>query len=68
MPNRKPKAEAITKSGYGTKPIVRCSKKRLTASERKIYDAVMTAFPATHPDSAYDVAVQGGVRWNFIPT
>ena len=43
---------------------VRRSKKRLTVSEQKIYDAVMAAFPATHPDSA-SVAVQGGVRFDF---
>lgn len=47
---------------------VRRSKKRLTASEQKIYDAVMAAFPATHPDSAYNVAVQGGVRFDFRAT
>lgn len=62
------KIQPTSKNGGSTKPIVRCSKKRLTASERKIYDAVMAAFPATNPDSAYNVAVQGGVRFDFRAT
>jgi len=38
----------------------------LTSKEKKIYDAVMNDFPATSPESAYDIAIQGGVRWQFI--
>jgi hypothetical protein len=41
--------------------------KKLTKAEKKIYDAVMRAFPATHPSSAYNIAIQGGVKFDFIP-
>ena len=40
---------------------------RLTAEERKIYDAVMRDFPATSHGSAMDVALQGGVKFQFTP-
>ena len=39
----------------------------LTNKERKIYDSVMSNFPATAHDSAIDVAWQGGAKWDFIP-
>jgi hypothetical protein len=38
----------------------------LTKKEKEIYDSVMDNFRATKHDVAYDVAIQGGVRWNFI--
>lgn len=38
----------------------------LTEEEKKIYDSVMSNFPATHHESAIDVAWQGGVKWDFI--
>jgi hypothetical protein len=31
-----------------------------------IYDSVMESFPKTSHDSAYNIAIQGGVRWQFI--
>lgn len=40
---------------------------KLTSKEQKIYDAIMRAFPATHPDSAKDKAIQGGLNFQFIP-
>lgn len=43
------------------------SKIRLTKAEKKIYDAIMTAFPATSHESALDKALQGGVNWQFYP-
>lgn len=43
------------------------SKIRLTKSERKIYEAIMTAFPATSHESALDKALEGGVNWQFYP-
>jgi hypothetical protein len=67
MANRKTEAQLASKRDKAAKLRVRHNKKGLTISERKIYDAVMSAFPATHPDSAYDIAVQGGVRWDFKP-
>jgi len=42
--------------------------RRLTKEERKIYHAVLRAFPATDPACAYNVAVQGGIKFQFIPT
>jgi hypothetical protein len=42
--------------------------KLLTQSERKIYDSVLKSFPATSKESAYDAAIQGGVKFQFIPT
>lgn len=49
------------------KPKDRFTRDNLNAKERKIYDAVMRHFPATNPETAYDVAVQGGTRLQFIP-
>lgn len=43
------------------------SKIRLTKAEKKIYNAIMTAFPATSHESALDKALQGGVNWQFYP-
>lgn len=40
--------------------------KKLTYKERIVYDAVMRDFPATSFESAYDTALQGGVKFNFI--
>lgn len=39
---------------------------RLTKAEKKIYDAVMTSFPATAHESAVNVATQGGANFQFI--
>lgn len=41
--------------------------KDLTPEERKIYDSIMRSFPATQHESALDKAVQGGVKFDFIP-
>lgn len=41
--------------------------KKMTPKEKKIYNSVIQHFPATSKESAYDVAIQGGVKWNFIP-
>jgi hypothetical protein len=38
----------------------------LTEQEKKIYGSIMQSFPSTKHESAYDIAIQGGVRWNFI--
>ncbi len=35
----------------------------LTEEEKKIYDSIMRSFPNTSHDSAYDKAIQGGVRF-----
>jgi hypothetical protein len=40
--------------------------KSLTKDEKKIYDSVIRNFPATSPDSAYNIAIQGGVSFQFI--
>lgn len=40
---------------------------KLTKEEQKIYDAVMRDFPATKHESALDIALRGGVNWQFIP-
>ena len=38
----------------------------LTKQEKKIYDSIMSHFPNTSHDSAYDKAIQGGVNFQFI--
>lgn len=40
---------------------------RLKRKEKKIFDSVMQSFPATSLMSAYDVALQGGVKFDFYP-
>jgi DNA-binding MurR/RpiR family transcriptional regulator len=40
--------------------------KRLTKKEKKIYYSIKQSFPATSHESAMDVALQGGVKWQFI--
>lgn len=44
----------------------KCDYNSLSSKEKKIYDAVMESFPATNHEYAYDVAIQGGVRFQFI--
>lgn len=41
-------------------------KKKMTKKEKKIYDAILKAFPKTHPDSAYECAINGGAKFQFI--
>jgi hypothetical protein len=41
--------------------------KILSKKERKIYDSVINRFPATSHEYAFDVAIQGGVKFDFIP-
>jgi hypothetical protein len=36
---------------------------KLTKEERKIYDAILRSLPATSIESAYDYAIQGGVKF-----
>lgn len=38
----------------------------LSKEEKKIYDSIMSHFPNTSHDSAYDKAIQGGVNFQFI--
>lgn len=40
--------------------------KKLNAVEANIYHSVLLNFPATTHDCALNVALQGGVRWNFV--
>lgn len=44
------------------------NKKQLTKKEKKIYDSVMANFPASSHESALNIALQGGIKFNFIPT
>jgi len=39
---------------------------KMTKAEKKIFDAIMRTFPATHPESAYNIAIQGGIKFQFI--
>lgn len=48
-------------------PSMRKQSKRLTQKEKKIYDSIMSSFPGTNPESAYDKAIQGGVNFQFFP-
>lgn len=41
---------------------------QLTAAEKKIYDSVMSSFPATSHEKALDVAIQGGIDFQFYPS
>jgi hypothetical protein len=41
--------------------------KKLTLKELKIYKSVLASFPATSHESAYNVAIQGGVKFQFYP-
>jgi hypothetical protein len=41
-------------------------RENLNEKEKKIYDAIMKDFPATNPESAYDIAIQGGTNFQFI--
>ena len=38
----------------------------LTAKEKQIYDSVLQYFSNTSYNSAYDVAIQGGIKFQFI--
>jgi len=38
-------------------------KYRLTVKEKIIFNSIMRLFPATNPDSAYDHAINGGVKF-----
>jgi hypothetical protein len=40
--------------------------KSLSKEEKVIYDAIMRDFPSTDPYSAYNKAIEGGVKFNFI--
>lgn len=40
----------------------------LTAKQRKIYEAILKAFPATSKESAYDHAINDGVKFQFRPS
>lgn len=37
----------------------------MTTKQRKIYKAVLQAFPKTKREVAYDYALQGGVKFQF---
>lgn len=34
--------------------------------ERKIFDSLLSHFPKSHPASAYDAAINGGINWHLI--
>jgi hypothetical protein len=42
------------------------SKFKMTVEEQKIYDSIMGSFPSTSPESAYNVAIQGGINFQYI--
>ena len=42
--------------------------KTLTSEERKIYDSILRSFPATSKESAYNHAINGGVKFQFSPS
>ena len=41
---------------------------KLDNSELKVYNSVMDHFPATSHGTAYNAAVQGGVKFQFYPS
>lgn len=38
----------------------------LSTDEKRIYDSLMRSFPATSPDSTFNHAIQGGIKFQFI--
>lgn len=38
---------------------------RLTKKQLKIYNSVLANFPATSRDTALEIAIQGGVKFDF---
>lgn len=40
---------------------------KLTLEQRKIFNAILKAFPATSKETAYNHAINGGVKFQFIP-
>lgn len=51
-----------------TKTQIKQELAKLTAKELKIYNSVMQSFPATDPESALNVAWQGGIKFQFNPS
>lgn len=39
---------------------------KLTKKELKIYNSILNNFSATSKEVAYNIAIQGGVNWQFI--
>jgi hypothetical protein len=37
----------------------------LTRKQKVIFDSALESFPASKFDSLYDIAIQGGVKWDF---
>lgn len=76
-PNKNCVGGVITFDGATGRPCKKCNpstmkkfdklRAKLTKAERKIYDAILHSFPATAKESAYDYAIQGGVRFQFYP-
>ena len=42
------------------------AKFEMTFDEQKIYDSIMRNFPSTAPESVYNVAIQGGIKFEYI--
>lgn len=40
--------------------------KKLNKKQQKIYDAIIANFPATKHISALEIALQGGINFQFI--
>lgn len=39
----------------------------LTKKQKRIYDSVMDNFPASSHETALNIAIQGGIKFQFIP-
>jgi len=39
----------------------------LSDSEKRVYNSVMSSFPETNHTSALDIAIMGGVKFQFYP-
>lgn len=48
------------------KKTLRQEAKELTKNQLKIFNSIMNNFPKTSRESAIDIALQGGIRFNFI--
>ena len=46
--------------------IIKDLKDKLSRKEKRIFNSVLNTFPKTDPRNAYDIAIQGGIKFDFI--
>ena len=43
-----------------------CASLELSKEEKKIYNLILRYFPNTSKDSAYDIAIRGGIKFDEV--